>query len=79
MKLVQDWREGWKWISTQSMALAVAVLSTWEVIPEEWKAAISVSDVRPLVIALLVLGILGRFLDQTTPQEPSLPDEDAPQ
>lgn len=69
MKLVENWKEGYKWISTQSMALAVAILSSWEMIPAEWKAALPMDDAKPYVIALLVLGIVGRFLDQTKKAE----------
>ena len=69
MKLVENWKEGYRWISNQCMALSVAILSSWEMIPAEWKSALPMDDVRPYVISLLMLGIVGRFLDQSKKAE----------
>lgn len=68
MKLVDNWKDGWKWVSTQCMALSVAVLGAWDVIPEEWKSALPAGGAKSLVLGLLLIGIVGRFIQQAKPE-----------
>ena len=62
--LVENWREAYKWISVNCMTLAAAIQGTWLYIPEELKKTIPTSLVSGVTIALLILGVLGRFYKQ---------------
>jgi protein-S-isoprenylcysteine O-methyltransferase Ste14 len=64
MKLVEDAKQAWRWISVQAMALALAVQGAWEVLPPEMKASIPPQYVTWLTLALLVLGLAGRLVKQ---------------
>lgn len=64
MKLVDDAKQAWRWFSMQAMALAVAVLGAWEVIPADMKASIPPQYVTYLTLGLLVFGIVGRVVKQ---------------
>jgi hypothetical protein len=67
MKLVPDWKEGWKWFSVWAMALAASLQvlpELWLVLPQEWKGSINQEYLHWVTIAVLFGGILGRFIDQ---------------
>lgn len=64
MKLVDDARKAWKWISVQAMALAGAIQVAWLSIPEDLKVSIPAKYVTVLTLCLLVLGIAGRVVKQ---------------
>ena len=63
IRLVQNWRDGWKWISTNSMLTAAAIQGAWLQMPEDMKSGIDPSIVNAVTIAVLVLGVVGRMLD----------------
>jgi hypothetical protein len=63
-KLVPDWRQSWKWFSTQAMALAVAIQGAWMFIPEDMKESLPKDLVGYATMALLVLGVAGRLVNQ---------------
>lgn len=65
MKLVSNWREAPRWVSMKCMAAAVAIQSMWGLIPPDMKASIPPAGVTALTVALLVLGVIGRLVDQT--------------
>lgn len=75
LKLVEDWKDGWKWISTNCMGLAAAMLASWDSIPPEWRSYLPTDDMPTMVTGLLIIGIVGRFLDQAKPSTPSEPSE----
>lgn len=64
MKLVEDARKAWRWFSVQAMALSVALLGGWELLPADLKASLSETQVRWTAIVLLVLGVAGRLVKQ---------------
>jgi hypothetical protein len=63
-KLVPDWRQSWKWFSTQAMALAVAIQGAWMFIPEDMKESLPKDLVGYATMALLILGVAGRLVNQ---------------
>jgi hypothetical protein len=79
MKLIDNWRAGYKMHSVRAMGLAAAVLLTYETLPPEFKATISPNMLHYVAIGLMVVGTIGRFLQQTEPTKP-FPDTtiDAP-
>lgn len=65
MKLVTDWRSAPKWFSTQAMVLAGAINAAWLAIPPEMQASIPQEWVAYGTAGLLVLGTIGRVVDQS--------------
>lgn len=65
MKLVDDARRAWRWISVQCMGAAVALQGAWEACPDDMKAGIPPKLVTYVTLFLLALGIAGRLVDQT--------------
>lgn len=65
MKLVENARSAWKWISVQAMAAAIALQGAWAALPDDMKASISPDVVRWATLALLALGIVGRLVKQS--------------
>jgi hypothetical protein len=63
LKLIDDWREGWKYLSVQCFALAAAVNGTWYSIPDGLKSSIPANYVTIGSVILAGVGILGRFLE----------------
>lgn len=60
--LVPNWREAWRWLSIQFLALA----ALWESIPDDVKAsAIDPANQGKVTFALLILAGLGRLKDQS--------------
>lgn len=64
MKLVEDARQAWRWISMQCMAGAVAVQGAWEVLPNDMKSGIPPKAVTYITLFLLAMGIVGRLVKQ---------------
>ena len=64
MKLIPDWKSAPRWFSTQAMALAGIVQAAWLGIPDDMKASVPQEWVAALTGALMVLGIVGRLVDQ---------------
>lgn len=64
LKLIDNWKKGWKFISVHCMVLSQAVLGAWMALPPEMKQAVKLEYVAAAAIALLVIGTVGRFVDQ---------------
>lgn len=75
LKLVDDWKQGWKWVSTQSMGAAIAFLTTWALMPEDLKAHVPPDIAAIIAVILLVLGFIGRFLKQGAPENVAVTSE----
>ena len=64
MKLIPDWKQAPKWFSVQALSLAATIQATWALIPDDLKASIPQEWVAGATSVILVLGVLGRILDQ---------------
>lgn len=64
LKPVRNWRRCWKWFSMQAMLLAGAIQGAWVFIPGEMRATIPEIYLQIATGVLLVLGVLGRLVDQ---------------
>lgn len=73
MKLVDDAKRCWRWISVQAMVVAGAVQGAWVMVPDDLKESFPKHWVQWLTIFLLALGIGGRLVQQTPP-----PPKDSP-
>lgn len=64
MKLVQDWKQAWKWHSTQLMAVAAMLPLVWVQLPPDFKAMIP-DAWMPFILPFIAIGaIVGRLRDQ---------------
>lgn len=64
LKLIDNWKKGWKFISVNCMVMAQAILGAWMMLPSDMKELMPNSIVFPLTMLLLAGGIVGRFVDQ---------------
>jgi len=64
MRLVDNVKTAWRWLSMQFMAAAVAIQTAWLSLPDELKASIPPKAVSAITIGLLILGMLGRLKKQ---------------
>ena len=66
MKLVSNWREAWKWHSTQLMAVVAAAPMVWASLPADIKSAVPDSWMPWLIGVMAVGAIVGRVRDQSS-------------
>lgn len=64
MKLIPEWKGCLRMFSVQAMGIAGAIQAAWVFLPPEMMASIPSSWVRVITIALLVLGVVGRLVEQ---------------
>ena len=64
MRLIPNWRQAWLMFSVQVPALNAAFLATWAALPDKFQDALPLPWVLGIAIALLVLGVVGRLIDQ---------------
>lgn len=64
MHMVDDWKQAWKWISINCMALAAVIQTTWLSLPDDLREMAPKNIVHWITITLLVLGIAGRLIKQ---------------
>ncbi len=67
-KLVDDWKDCWKWISIRCLALTCAVSTTWNTLPTEWQRILLENSTVGLAFKIIsvvsFIGIIGRLLKQ---------------
>lgn len=63
-KLVSDWKRAYRWLSVQAMLLSTALLSTWALLPADLKARLPDDVGLWAAVATLLLGVVGRVVDQ---------------
>lgn len=64
LKLIPEWRKAPRMLSMQAMSAATALLGAWQAVPEELREHVPTTVLVWLVLALLVLGMVGRLLWQ---------------
>lgn len=69
MKLVDDWKQAWKWLSVNCMAVAGSIQCAWIAVPDDMRASIPPTLVHWLTLVLLLAGIGGRLIKQGKPEE----------
>ena len=65
MKLVEGWKNAWRWFSVQAGALVVALPAAWVVLPEDVKGNIPDTWLPWIVGAVGIAVVAGRMVDQT--------------
>ncbi len=64
MKLVDDWKSAWRWLSVQFVAAAGAVQLSVLAFPDSMRAWLPDWLTHLLAMALLVAAVVGRLVDQ---------------
>jgi hypothetical protein len=64
MRMVDGARGALRWYSVQAMAVALAVQAAWTALPPDLAARVPDWVASAVTGAVLVLGILGRLVDQ---------------
>lgn len=70
MRLVPDWKQSIKWFSVQFPLVNTAFLGTWAMLPQKFQDALPVPVVIGIAIALIVIGVAGRLVDQKPKDAP---------
>ena len=76
LRIVDDWRDGWRWLSVNFAAAALVLpdliayaLEAWNLLPPDLKAALPPTWAQWLAKFLLVGAIFGRFIKQRRSQQ----------
>ena len=69
MRLTEDWKDAWKWFSIQVPVVNTAFLSTWASLPAKFQDILPIGVVIGIAVALLILGVVGRVINQTTKED----------
>ena len=78
IELVDGWRNAWRWISVQCMAISLALQGAYMLIPPKMQDAIPDGLLQYVAWGMLAVGFVGRFVQQTPPACPPEPPKDAP-
>lgn len=65
MKLVENWKQSWKWLSMNCMVLAAAIQGAWVYVPDDLRSQVPNHLMSIVTIVLLVSGVIGRLVKQT--------------
>lgn len=69
LRLVDDWKQAWRWFSTHAMIAAMAVNEFWAEMPNEYARYFTGTLSHRVVAALLFLGLAGRLVKQRKPKQ----------
>lgn len=64
MKLVDDYRDAWRWASVRFNGAALAVQATWASLSDDMRSEFPKHAVTVLTVALLIMGTTGRLIKQ---------------
>lgn len=70
MKLVENAKNAWRWFSVQAMILAGAIQGAWLFVPDDMRSSVPQPWLQGLTLALLVMGVAGRLVQQTPKEKP---------
>jgi len=65
MKLVDNAKSAWRWISVQAMTAALALQGAWAALPDDMRSSVPANVVQWATFVLLALGIGGRLVKQS--------------
>lgn len=64
LSLIPNWKRAHRMISVQLTTLNAGIVGGWQVLPPDWKAVIPQHLMVKAAIALFVLTIVSRLIDQ---------------
>lgn len=69
--IVSNWQNSWKWFSNIAFALIVAVQAFYDALSPEVLTALPADTQQTITAVLAILGILGRFINQSRQKDAS--------
>lgn len=64
VKLVEDWRDSWRWHSTRALLALGLLPGAWLLVPEDLREAVPDEWKAGLAVVIAGAGWLGRVIDQ---------------
>lgn len=64
IKLIPEWKQSWRFFSTQAMMAAAALNAVWLELPQDLKVQLPDWIPTTVTILLMVLGLVGRLVLQ---------------
>lgn len=64
MKLIEDWKDAWRWFSIWAGTVGSAMAATYAVMYEQLKETIPPQWMAALTAAVFIAGMVGRIIDQ---------------
>ncbi|MGH8080926.1 MAG: hypothetical protein ACREP7_10145 [Lysobacter sp.] len=64
MKLIDNWRHAWRFVSVQAMTVAIALQGVWLNLPDDLRIHVPDRIAASVTAGLLVLGLIGRVFQQ---------------
>lgn len=68
MKLVENWRQCWKWFSVQGLAILIVIPPTWAALPPDVKAFVPAGWEAWIFTVIALAAAIGRIIDQGSRQ-----------
>lgn len=65
MKLVPNWKNGWRWLSVHLMAAGAAIQGAWVAFPDSMRSFVPDKYAHIAAMSVFVTGIVARFIDQS--------------
>jgi len=64
MKLIENWRQAWRFLSVQAMTLAIALQGVWLNLPDDLRVHLPDRVAMYVSAGVLILGLFGRLFQQ---------------
>ncbi|WP_064746401.1 hypothetical protein [Lysobacter antibioticus] len=64
MKLIDNWRQAWRFVSVQAMTFAIALQGVWLNLPEDLRTHVPDRLAATVTAGILLLGLIGRLFQQ---------------
>jgi len=64
MKLVDDWKNAWRWFSVWCLTISGAAPAAWLAVPDEMRRQVPAEWLAVAAVVIAVAGVFGRLVDQ---------------
>ena len=72
MKLIDNWRQAWRFVSVQAMTCAITLQGVWLNLPEDLRIHVPDRIAATVTAGILLLGLIGRLFQQRGPDGTTL-------
>ena len=64
IKLVENWKDFYKWYSVQAKIVVATILIIWDKLPVDLKSSLPDGSAKYIAVGILVIGGFGTLVDQ---------------
>ncbi|WP_363798384.1 hypothetical protein ABU614_06730 [Lysobacter firmicutimachus] len=64
MKLIDNWRQAWRFVSVQAMTCAITLQGVWLNLPEDLRTHVPDRIAATVTAGILLFGLIGRLFQQ---------------